>query len=358
MRPHLLVFVIAATVIAPACGDEKQEVVVRPAPIAPTSGSAAVAAGSGSGAEEGLDPDAPEWVPAENKKGAGRWKDTGVYLDGVPVGFLTFGELPISLKPIWVKKKTSENKRPGSNDPGWRWTQQRHYRFDEYFTAIGLDLTKIKEVHVFGPRLSNSLVVSGDDLRGKEAEEFRFRFGSNVFGKAIPAAPYQFGNGNIPDKISAVTVYMDKTPPTLERTGFFLEGVKQTGIPYFGDPLRGGIRVYLDDKLAMIIKRQDLDPAGAKTAPDGELRWNFVNELKAKGVDTSKVVELWVISNELRKDKLPGANLSGIEFEASSQAKGGVTLHDGDVSLKAKAIALHTRALDPAEIPVILPDDR
>ena len=32
-----------------------------------------------------------------------RWKDTGVYLDGQPIGFLTFGELPIALKPNWVE---------------------------------------------------------------------------------------------------------------------------------------------------------------------------------------------------------------------------------------------------------------
>src|SRR5689334_23079429 len=33
-----------------------------------------------------------EWVPAEFKTGAARWKDTGVYLDGKPIGFLTWGE--------------------------------------------------------------------------------------------------------------------------------------------------------------------------------------------------------------------------------------------------------------------------
>src|SRR5262245_42357559 len=46
-----------------------------------------------------------EWVPAEFKSGAARWKDVGVYLDGKPISFLTFGELPITLKPIWLKVK-------------------------------------------------------------------------------------------------------------------------------------------------------------------------------------------------------------------------------------------------------------
>src|SRR5690606_16084576 len=51
-----------------------------------------------------------EWVPAEHKKGAARWKDVGVYVDGKPISFLTFGELPITLQPTWVKDKVSQNK--------------------------------------------------------------------------------------------------------------------------------------------------------------------------------------------------------------------------------------------------------
>src|SRR5438128_146882 len=54
-----------------------------------------------------------EWVPAEFKKGASRWKDTGVYLDGQPLGVLSFGELPVRLKPVWVEESISAEKRIG-----------------------------------------------------------------------------------------------------------------------------------------------------------------------------------------------------------------------------------------------------
>lgn len=32
-----------------------------------------------------------DWVPAEFKTGMLRWKDTGVYVDGKPIGFLNWG---------------------------------------------------------------------------------------------------------------------------------------------------------------------------------------------------------------------------------------------------------------------------
>ena len=52
-------------------------------------------AGTGSGSST--------YTPAEFKSGMSKWRDVGVYVDGQPVGFLTFGELPIALKPVLVE---------------------------------------------------------------------------------------------------------------------------------------------------------------------------------------------------------------------------------------------------------------
>ncbi len=354
-RTSPVLFVLALT-LSGGCKDDASATAVRQASVAPsTSGGGAVIP---QGTATPKPPEGEEWVPAENKQGAGRWKDTGVYLDGKPVGFLNFGELPITLRPTWVKDKVSANKRPGTQDPGWRWAQQRFYRFDQYLAALGIEPATVKEIHVYGPKLSQTNISTGKDLTSPAAAGFMFRFGSNVAGKPIPQVPYKFGNGKTPDKISGVMIYVEKTPPTLTRDGLELAGEPQTGIPYFGDPLRGGVRVYLDDKLAMIIKRQDLNPAGAKTAPDGELRWNLYTELAAKGVDTAKIVELWALRNELREEKLAGGDLVNLTFEADAQAKGGVRIVSPDgTKTKANVIALHTRPIAPAEIPVVVPDD-
>jgi hypothetical protein len=125
--------------------------------------------------------------------------------------------------------------------------------------------------------------------------------------------------------------------------------------PYYGEPIRGGIRIYVDDKLAAIIKRQELDPKQATTGPDGELHWKLSDVFAAQGVDTKKVVEAWVIHNERRGEKFPVAELASLTFAASSQAKGGILL--GDKKIRANALALHSRALKPEEIPQPTPDD-
>ena len=119
---------------------------MRPAPVAPTMTPQATDAGvAAAGAKQKSAKDAAkgdqqdsEWVPAEFKTGTARWKDTGVYLDGRPVGFMTWGELPVTLKPVWLRDKVSANKRANTNDPGWRWMPQRFYRFTDYLKPLGI----------------------------------------------------------------------------------------------------------------------------------------------------------------------------------------------------------------------------
>jgi hypothetical protein len=297
-----------------------------------------------------------EWTPAEFKQGMSRWKDCGVYLDGKPIGFLTFGEIPITLKPTWVKDKVSQNKPADCPEcPAFKEAQQRFYKVTDYLKAMGIDVRKVKELHMYGPKLSQSVVATGKDLQTKLADKFMFRFGGDVGGKVLPWVPEGFGNGKTPDKISGVMIYIERKPPTVNREGIELDGKPMTGVPYYGEPIRGGVRTYLDDKLAAIIKRQELDPKKATQSADGELHWPFGDFLKTKGVDTSKVVEGWVIRGERRKEKLPWTELEKMAFSASSQTKGGVSL--GDTNVRANAIALHTRPIKDSELPVVLPEE-
>ncbi len=364
-----LVDMLALSVLTlSACRDAKgKQPELAPAPV---QGSAA---GSGSAKLEGQsnaaldgtkkpkdgakgDQQDNEWTPAEFKQGMSRWKDCGVYLDGKPIGFLSFGEIPITLKPTWVKDKVSQNKPPGCDEcPAFKEAQQRFYKVTDYLKAIGVDVKKVKELHMYGPKLSQSVVATGKDLQTKLADKFMFRFGGDVGGKVLPWVPEGFGNGKTPDKISGVMIYMERKPPTVTREGIELDGQPMTGVPYDGEPIRGGVRVYLDDKLVAIIKRQELDPKKATQSADGELHWPFGEFLKSKGVDGSKIVEGWVIRGERRKEKLPWTDLEKMAFSASSQAKGGVSL--GDQHIQANSIALHTRPIKDAELPVVLPEE-
>jgi hypothetical protein len=291
-----------------------------------------------------------EWVPREYTSGMPRWKDTGVYVDGKPIGFLSWGELPIGCKPSWRRDKVSVEQRPGTNDPGWKWGRKRYYKFTDYLKAVGIDLGKIKELHVYGETVSQTLIVTGDELRSPRANEFWFWFGAKTSGKAVPHAPDGFGNKRVAYQINSVMVYLDKKPPTLVENQLSLDGVPQTGVPYHGEPLRGGVRVYLDDKLATIIKRHELDPTQATASAGGGPQWSLLGFLTAHGVDTKQVVEMWTIRDEKRSEKFSAAELAKLMFQANSQYKGAVLL--GDKFVLANVIALHTRALAPSDMPL------
>ena len=168
--------------------------------------------------------------------------------------------------------------------------------------------------------------------------------------------PEGFGNGRTPDKISAVMIYVTKTPPTLVRNyGFTLDGELVKGVPYGGEPLRGGVRVYLDDKLATIIKRQDLPAPDVAPGADGEARWSLYGFLAAKQIDTSRIVEGWVIRGERRHEELPASQLATIQFAMGTQGRGTVFL--GDDKLQANVIALHSRDITAEQLPQILPEE-
>jgi len=303
-------------------------------------------------------PDAPaDWQPAEFKSGNARWKDTAVYLDGRPIAMLNFGELPITLQPYWYEERVSAPKKAGSKDPGYRIIKQRRYRFNDYLRALGVDPAKVREIHVVGPKLTETIIATGKDLISKDGKQFGFRFGGEVWGKALPVTPFEFGNGRSPDKIASVMIYIEKEPPRLVRNdGLYLGEEKITDVPYFGEPLRGGVRVYLDDRLESIIKRNLLEESamGVK-GDDGVTRWPLLAFLRAQGVDTSKMSEAWIISGEKRVERLSRAQLEKASFEASPQSKGEILI--GDKKLPANAVAFHTKALRPEQLPVILPEE-
>jgi len=354
---HLSIVALLAAVFGTGCHDAtgKQAPSEQPPAVAAGSGSGS-GSGDGSAVAAGQNPN--DYVPAEFKSGAARWKDTGVYVDGKPIGFIQFGELPIGLKPTWIKDKVSAEKPPDcpiEKCPGWKWSEQRWYKFTDYLKAVGIDIHKVKVLHVYGPKLSQTIAVTGKDLLSPAADEFLFRFGGEVGGKPIPHVPINFGNGKQPDKMSSVMIYIDKKAPTVTREGIELDGVDQEGVPYYGEPIRGGVRLYLDDKLVAIIKRQDLDVKKATKTADGELHWSFGDFLASAGVDTSKVVEDWVIHDERRTTKIAWPELEKMSFSAGSKAHGGVML--GPKEIPANAIALHSHALTDDELPKIRPDE-
>ncbi len=291
-----------------------------------------------------------DWTPAENKKGTKRFKDPGFYYDGVPVGMMRFGELPVPLTPVWREEKldpsaSAKSKRPQKS------VRQRHYRFTDYFSAVGLDLKQMKEVHIYGGNQRRSAVIISGAKLLEHKDKFLFRFASEIHGRPIPVCPPLIGDGRCPDQLTAVAIYAKKKPPTRDGADFFLDGKNVDGIPYYGEPLRGGIRIYSDGRLTATIKRRKLE-AKELRAPtkDDTIAWKLFTVLDSLGVETSKIQEGWVIHNDLRRQRIPRAELAKATFVASSQGRGEILL--GPKKIRTNAIAFHTKPVAKKDLPV------
>ena len=177
-----------------------------------------------------------------------------------------------------------------------------------------------------------------------------FRFGAITGGKAIPVVPDSFGNGVMPDKLGGVMVYIDKKPPVIVQIeGLELDGKIVEGIPYYGYPMRGGVRVYLDDRLQLAITPTRSRRRRRRRDPTGKKRWKLVTVLKQNGVDLSKVVEAWAIADERRKHKFTRAELDALMVATRPDQKNALYLNDGKT--RVDALALHSHALAPSELP-------
>lgn len=295
------------------------------------------------------------WIPGEYKTGMARFKDPGVYADGVLVGMLKFGELPVPMPVTWWEEEASVSFSGGYKGPKTKTVKQRRYRFTDYFKAIGLDVEKIKEVHIYGGgRRLASAVISGEDLR--KHNDLMFRFGGDVWGKPIPSCPSGVTEGRCPDNLTTVTVYMKRKPPVREGRYFVMNGEVVEGIPYYGDPLRGGVRVYLDGRLVTTIKRHKLtDESLAVTSPDGTLHWKLFEFLKANGVNPDPVQEAWIIHQDRRVNRISREELTSTTFIAKQQRSGEILL--GDDEAPTNALALHTKRVDKKDLPVVLPNE-
>lgn len=296
------------------------------------------------------------WVPGEYRTGMARFRDPGVYVDGVLVGMLKFGELPVPMKVTWWEEEASVSFTAEYKGPKTTIVKQRRYRFTDYFRAIGLDVEQIKEVHIYGGgKRRASSIVSGEDLR--KHNDLMFRFGGDVWGKPIPSCPSGVTDGRCPDNLTAITVYIKRKPPVREGRYFVLDGKVVEGIPYYGEPIRGGVRVYLDGLLVTTIKRHKLtDESLAVTSKDGKTRrWKLFEFLKANGVNPDPVQEAWLIHQDRRVKRIGREKLTIATFRAEQQRSGEILFGVDDAP--TNALALHTKHVSEKDLPVILPDE-
>jgi hypothetical protein len=310
------------------------------APAAPVPGSVDTAAGSGSGATPVIHGD--KWQNAdEGGVNFLAFRETWVYVDGVPRGALIFAELPVALPPAWKDDVEGLDFHPGDPGPHEKKIQLLRWRLADYLRLIGVDLARIKMVYLHG---NGYVAIPGDRFR-KNADGITFDLTGNDLTASRFYWPTDMPTNTSYDRYAAVSVFIDKPPLTLdEHNNPFIDGVEVMGIPYHGTPERGGFRVYVDNKLAMVVKRNELGATGRISNE----RWDLKKLLAGHGVKAQPVAGDLVMARDMhvqQRERLDAAYVQDLELGVNAQASG--TMLVGKADRPATALHLYTKGHVP-----------
>jgi hypothetical protein len=184
-------------------------------------------------------------LPAEVAHGTRKLlnADVPVFVDGQQRGVLRFGELA-KLQATGVEVAP-------------------RFRFNEYLATLGVDVAKIRAVHLHDSH-TRIASIEAAELR-KEPERFLFRFMAGKTGKvATSYATTGLKNTFIVHEIRAVSVFVEKPVPAfLQGKICHTEDQKTCSekVPYAGPDLAKGTRLYLDGKMVGYVRRKLLDPS-------------------------------------------------------------------------------------------------
>jgi hypothetical protein len=328
---------------APGAGSAGPQAAAADAGLAPVPGTIDVAAGSG--AKPVIHGD--KWQDTdEGGRNFAAFKETWVYVDGVPKGAMLYAELPADLPIAWKDDVESLDFTPSDPPPHEKKIQVLRWRLVDYLKLIGVDIAKIKMVYLHG---TGYVAIPGDQLR-KFADGITFDLTGNDLSKTRFYWPQKMKTNTSYDRYAVVSVFITKPPLTLDRhNNPFIDGIEVMGVPYHGSPERGGFRVYVDDKLAMVVKRNELGEVGRINSE----RWNLVKLLASRGVKVKPVAGDLVFSRDMsqqRRERLDEAYVSDLEIGVNAQASG--TMLIGKDDRAATALHLYTKGHVPPVTPL------
>jgi len=280
------------------------------------------------------------------------FKESWVYVDGVPKGVLLYPEVPVGLPVAWKDDLEGLDFGPGHKGPKEKKIQILRYRLADYLQAIGVDLKKIKYVYLHGKGV---IAIPGDQFR-KFGYGITFDWVGNNLEKTRFFWPTTMKTNTAYDRYVAVSVFIEKPPLVLDRhNNPFIGGQEVFGIPYYGSPLRGGFRVYVDNKLATIIKRNELATVGRTNLdkPKDPPEWDLIKLLGSQGVKVEPVGGDLVIAKDLvnqKRTRLDEAYVKNLRFRQESESSGGLLF--GKDSLSGTALHLYTKGHVPAVEPL------
>ena len=230
-----------------------------------------------------------------------------LYVDGVPWAAVQLGELPPGLKPTY--------------DGGESGVVGRRYSLLAYLRALGVDVKKIRAVHLHGGRTRIGM-LTGEQLRAPPDTEFAFTraTGGRVVMRWAPNAK----TTDMIDKVNDVAVYVDKAPPVRDAQSGVLvvDGVAVDGLAYVTADVQGGTRVYVDGRLAGILRPRDLDGDGPQS---------LLAQLSRLGAEVKGIVAVDLVHDDVFVRRVPAVDVAALAFTMPPGA-GGVTAFGADTA--------------------------
>lgn len=253
---------------------------------------------------------------------AKRFGQSPLYVDGKPIAVVAYGELPAWLPDHPVKL--------GDGRTATR------FILGDYLTALGIDLARVQGIHFYGGR-GRIAVMSGDELR-RVKKQLQFSFTAGDAGKMRMHWDGKLAVSDTIDKVQAVAIYIEKKPPrwSIEKWGLLDDnGVKYEGIPYVETPLKGGVRIYLDGRIAHLLKRNRTFERGTEPHRfvDGVPHFRLFDYLDEEQVDTEPVVAIELLNKNAVVERIEGpalvAQRETLEMSAPPSKGGRVVVHVG-----------------------------
>ena len=322
------------TIVGGVGGCSKSHASAPPPPVAPAA-AAITAVPPAEGSHGG------------GKNGNGRFRDSYVYLDGKPVGVLRYSEIPSSLKPIAV---------PEIDDLDI----PRYFKLGSYLQSTGVDLARVKQLQIYGSH-GRVAIVSGDELRTLN-DKLVFDFTQQDHGKprarwtqlhALPKRP-------MVDVIMGIAVYVNKTAPAFDGSGqLSLDGkpIEEFEIPYVGDEIPKGTRVYVDGKLEGWVRRKQLsDKLIAPGSDRLHAKFSLDAFLTSIGVSTRDAKAIDFMDGDDMVARLDGKRWplekNDYVFELPKRSHGKVKeLFPGDKTARISSVQLYVHATPPSREP-------
>ena len=206
----------------------------------------------------------------DDKHGTRKLKglDVPVYVDGVQVSVLRYGDLP----PI--ERVMLDETVPA-------------FRLYDYLKAAGIKPESVKAVHIHGNQNRIGSLEGSEMMRDKK--RFIFSFASADTGSPMVRWDTEgLKNEFSVHEIRKMSVFVNKPVPALHKTRLChvaQDGTCMDGVPYSDGTIVKGTRVYVDGKMVGFVKRRLLaEDLKSGATPAGDDKYSVAKFLASYGV--------------------------------------------------------------------------